>query len=146
MSIDDFWLDDAQMMEISCRRPSTRWGEQLISDTWPARYAGLVSSDTYRGCAIVLLALHSGTVSGISLLEIEQLIDDVDHAVKRSNRLVAGSDACGGALLTTTNAWDTAHAGLTSDQIRAALESELIYAAGKFVIARQLEMSGHTIV
>jgi hypothetical protein len=145
MNVDQYWLDDEELGRISRQVPSTSWGMELMSAAWPKMYQGLLSSDTYRGCAAVLATLRAYVRSGSSIREIQGIIDQVDQSVKTSRSFPAGSDGCGGAILTTTNAWQRTEAGLSADQIAAAFESELIYVAKLFVRARQYELAGQRL-
>jgi hypothetical protein len=106
----------------------------------------LLSSNTYRGCAIVLAALSAHLYRGISIREIQQMIESLDQSLKASTIMQSQTDLFGGAGLTITNAWTTAsNLGFTSEQIIVASDSELIYAAKMFGIARQQEMSGRRL-
>jgi hypothetical protein len=137
MNIDQYWLDDNALARISRQVPSTNWGKELMRDAWPKRYPGLLSRDTYRGCAIVLSMLCASMRRGISVREIQQLVEGVDQSLKTSTTLRPPSDLYGGASLTIVNAWTTAaDLGFTAEQIAAAYESELIYAAQMFIKAR----------
>jgi hypothetical protein len=141
MNIDDHWLDDNELARISAQHPSTRWGAELMRGAWPKRYPTLLSSETYRGCAIVLSTLLASMWQGISVREIQRLVEGVDQSLKVSRILQAPNDQYGGASLTVVNAWTTAaDLGFTAEQIAAAYESELIFAARMFVIARQRAM------
>jgi hypothetical protein len=142
MTVDQYWLDDAELARISRQTPSTSWGVELMSTAWPKLYPGLLSSDTYRGCAAVLAMLRAYVRPGSSILDIQNVIEQVDQSVKQSRSFPAGSDGCGGATLTTTNAWQRTESGLSPSQIAAAIESELIYVAQLFVRARQHELAG----
>jgi hypothetical protein len=137
MNIDDFWLDDAALVQVSRRVPSTALGRQLMTQTWPERFPSVCSSESYRGYAIVLSMVCAYIHSGIDLRAIERVIDGVDQCVKTSNTFRPYTDICGGAVLALANAWESAHCGITPAEVVAAYESELIYAAGMFVRARQ---------
>ena len=146
MEVDDYWLDDSQLALLGRQSPSTAWGAQLMRDAWPKRYPGLLSSATYRGCAIVLSMLRANMRVGISVPEIRRLVEQVDQSLKNSRALQANSDLSGGANLTIVNAWTTAaELGLTAEQVAAAYESELLYAAKMFVLARQQESRGEKL-
>ena len=147
MDVDDYWLDDSQLAHLGRQAPSTAWGAQLMRDVWPKRYPGLLSSATYRGCAIVLSMLRAQMRAGVSVPEIQQLVEQVDQSLKTSRVLQADGDLSGGANLTIVNAWTTAaELGLTAEQIAAAYESELLYAAKTFVLARQHESKGEKLL
>lgn len=137
MNIDTFWLDDDAMAQISRQSPSTPAGLKFMREMWPNRFAGLLSSDTYRGYAIVFSMLCRSMRNGISLHEIEQLVELVDESAKKSQTLPKETDRLGGAILATTNAWEDSHCGVSTHDFVAACESQLIYAAQKFVTARQ---------
>jgi tetratricopeptide (TPR) repeat protein len=145
LRIDEHWLDDAELARISRQVPSTAWGKELMRDAWPARYQGLLSSDTYRGCAMVLSTLFGNMRVGMQIGELVQIIGSVDQSIKTSHTLPTGTDRCGGASLAITNAWQRAHSGLTIDQIGMAFESELIYAAQMFMKAHQQEIAGEKL-
>jgi hypothetical protein len=143
MTSDFRLLADHELAGLGVRQPSTPWGAELMRTAWPQRYPGLLSSETYRGCASVLSALLAAMHPGIGVGAIQQLVERVDQAVKGSPIAQTQNDACGGAVLTVTNAWTTAaDLGFTAPQIAAAYESELIYAAKMFVRARQQEAAG----
>lgn len=137
-----FWLDDLQLKKISHQFPSTPWGIELMETVWPRHFAELCSSETYRGYATVLSIVSAQMYRGISISGIEQIIEDVDRSLKTA---AAAAAVRGGATLAITNAWERAHCGITSDQVGAAYESELIYAANMFVRARQYEMAGYVL-
>lgn len=138
MNIDNCWLADDQLAYISTQQPSTSWGAELIGTTWPKRYPTLLSSETYRGCATVLSLLLSLMHQGISVRQIQMLVENLDQSLKASQLAQTANDMFGGAGLTIVNAWTTAaELGFTSQQIAAAYESELIYVAKMFIHARQ---------
>jgi hypothetical protein len=145
MNIDNYWLDDARLDDIRREIPSTAWGRELMTTAWPKRYPGLLSSETYRGCAIVLSALNASIRSTMQLSEIGRIIENLGHSIKTSRNYPAGSDRCGGAVMTVTNAWEGAHGGISVTQITEALESELIYAARMFGAARKQESAGNKL-
>jgi hypothetical protein len=94
---------------------------------------------------MVLSALHAGVHHTMRLDEIEGVIENVDEGVKSSASFPAGSDRLGGAVLTVTNAWEGAHSGISAAQFVAALESERIYAARMFCLAREQEAAGNRL-
>jgi hypothetical protein len=142
---DQFWLDDDRLAHLARQTPSTQFGVELMAK-WPARYPGLLSSDTYRGCAIVLSKLVDLLANrSVTTYDIEQAIEAVDRMVKSPTALALGDDLRGGAGLTTANAWESAHSGVSPQQVVAAYESELIYAAKMFLTARGRELSGHRL-
>jgi hypothetical protein len=145
VNVDYFALDDDALLRISRLTPSTPWGNELIKEAWPKIYPSLLSSDTYRGCATVLSALRAQAPKGTSLAVIERAIDAVDQSLKKSEIFVPDSDGCGGAVLTVTNAWQRTQSGLTADQLVDALESELIYSARMFMLAREREIAGQKL-
>ncbi len=104
----DYWLEDKTLAEISRKVPSTAWGKELMTEAWSKRYPQLMSSNTYRGCAIVLSTLCTYMYTGITNPEILQIIQGVDQSVKTSTTIQSQSDLCSGAVLTITNAWTTA--------------------------------------
>jgi hypothetical protein len=145
MNIDDHWLDDAQMTEFSRRTPSTAFGRELMPK-WAARYPELLSSDTYRGCAVVLATLFKllrGREPTIGT--IEQTINILDQALWASKNFKPGTALTGGASLTVANAFQSAHSGVRPDQIVEAYESEAIYVAKKFIEARRRELAGERL-
>jgi hypothetical protein len=145
MNIDLPWLDDTQLLQLSLRTPSTIWGRNLMQSAWPRRYPGLVSSDTYRGCAIVLNALRANLRHGATLQEIEFAINAIHDSLQVSQSLRHGSDRHAGAALTVTNAWESSHSGVTPPQYIEALESELIFVATRFAEARRHEAAGRVL-
>jgi hypothetical protein len=132
MNIDEYWLDDDAMERTSRQTPSTDFGRELMRK-WPARYQEVLSSDTYRGCAIVLLALYNAFETWPNdIATIERVVDDVDRSLKTSRMMnVMTQDALGGASLTIANAWEGAHSGVLPWQAVASFESEAIFAASK---------------
>lgn len=145
LNIDDYWLDDNQLIEISHKVPSTQWGKKLSTEAWPQLYQGILSSNTYRGCAAGLFSLYTSVRRCISLHQIEQIIVELDQSLKISQVCRSGSEQYSGAFLSITNAWQRSHSDLTIDQIVASLESELIYVSQLFVKARQNEMTSHSV-
>lgn len=136
MNIDQSWLDDGQLARISRQRPSTEFGRSLF-ERWGERYPELLSSDIYRGCAIVLSMLTEECARrGHTITAIEQIIDEIHDCVRASGRLPAGTDLQAGATLSLSNAWQSAHSGVTASQAATAYESELIYVANLFLRAR----------
>jgi hypothetical protein len=146
MSIGDCWLDDEQLNKLSRQIPSTDVGRRLMQTTWPTRYQGLVSSDTYRGCAIALTMLHTRLrYRELSIGLLESAIEAVDQALQTSPAIRAREHVVGGASLAIANAWQTVHCGLPAAGVVGAYESEAIYAAQKFATARQYEAAGHQL-
>jgi hypothetical protein len=140
VTVDDHWLDDTELAVIGNRNPSTPWGAELIRDAWPKRYpTPFVSSETYRGVAIALATICASMHKGISVSEIQQIVEAADKSLRTSTTFRANSDLHGGAALAIANAWTTAaDLGFTAEQIAVAYDSELIFAARTFVRARQL--------
>ncbi len=135
------WLDDSELIQIAGRQPSTSWGRELFSIAWPQRFLTILSSDTYRGYASVLVRIFASMRYGITLSEIERSIDAVDSLVRM---LPSGTDFTGGAALAIVNQWNDAHA-INVNLFPAKLESEFIYAARMFVTARRLESGGQRL-
>lgn len=144
-NIGAFWLGDGELAELSRQHPSTPWGTELMREVWPKKNPQLLSSETYRGYATVLSKLHSRMRRGLSISRIEQIIEDVDQSLKSLANFSAPTHASGGAVLAVANAWESAHCGITPDQIAVAYESELIFTAKLFCNARQREMAGETL-
>lgn len=133
---------EPELVRISAQDPSTAWGRQLFRDVWPRRFPTVLSSDTYRGYASVLWRTLMSMRNGISLAEIEVLIDREDRIYKT---LQPGTAFTGGAGLAVTNAWQDAHS-IEVNIFGAVLESQLIYAARMYVTARRVEMGGRRLV
>ena len=135
------WLIEPEIARISAQDPSTPWGQQLFRDVWPHRFPTVLSSDTYRGYASVLSRMLMSMRKGMSLTEIEALIDREDRIYKT---LQPGTAFTGGAGLAVTNAWQDAH-GIDVNLFGALLESQLIYTARMYVTARRMEMAGRRL-
>lgn len=82
LNIDDYWLNDRKLAHFSRQVPSTDWSKELMTDAWPKMFQQLCSSETYRGYAIVLSILCAHMRKGISIGEVEQIIESVDRSVK----------------------------------------------------------------
>jgi hypothetical protein len=137
MNMDSAWLNDTQMRQLSMRAPSSAFGQDAMR-LWPQQYPGLLSAETYRGCAIVLWMLYNQLrTQFVSLALIESTIDAAHQALLVSKSIPPGSDIQGGATLSLTNAWQRSHSGVSAQQAVEAFESESIYAAKKFVQAQQ---------
>jgi hypothetical protein len=136
------WLDDSELLRLSRLAPSTAWGRELMTSAWPQRFPTLLSSDTYRGYATILSRVYGSMRSGTGVKDVEIIINRVDQDYKGETASVVGSDLAGGAGLALANAWSDAHTGVTLEQIAAALESQLIYAARMFATALQQETRG----
>jgi hypothetical protein len=145
LNIDNYWLDDRKLANIRHQVPSTEWGKELMRDAWPKMFQQLCSSETYRGYAIVISVLCSHMRRGISIGEIEKIIESVDRSVKTSRTFTLSEHLLGAAGLAITNAWERCHCGITTDQIAASYESELIYTAKMFNIAREHEIAGRKL-
>jgi hypothetical protein len=145
MNLDDHWLNDEQMAALGRRIPSTAFGKEL-TPKWAARYQGLLSSDTYRGCAIVLETLFK-LLQGRAptLAAIEQTILGLDEGFRRSKVFQAGTALTGGASLAIVNALQSTRSGVAAHQVVAAYDSEAIYAAGRFIEARRRELAGERL-
>jgi hypothetical protein len=142
MHIDNYWLSDTELSQLSRQIPSTEFGNELMSK-WPARYPGLLSSDTYRGCAIALFALSTSLNGGmVTIAAIEQAIETLHDSLVKSNTFAVGMDRQGGATVTLSNAWEGADSGVSARQAVEAYESEAIFAARMFVRAREQELAG----
>jgi hypothetical protein len=135
------WLSDVELSQISSRYPSTAWGRELIRAAWPQRFPTVLSSDTYRGYSSVLSRLLGSMWNGMTITDIERLIDRENQI---SQRLQPGTAFAGGAGLAVVNAWQDAHA-IDVNLFAEKLESELIYTARVFVKARQLEQAGRVL-
>jgi hypothetical protein len=138
---DTPWLDDADLIQIAGRQPSTPWGRELFTTAWPPRFPTILSSETYRGYVSVLARIFASMRFGITLSEIERSIDAVDSLVRM---LTSATDFTGGAALAIVNQWNDAHA-INVNLFPAKLESELIYVARMFVTARRLELAGQRL-
>jgi hypothetical protein len=135
------WLSETDLARISAQNPSTDWGRQLFRDVWPQRFPTVLASDTYRAYASVLSRIHTSMRKGMTLAEIEVLIDREDRIYRN---LQPGTVFTGGAGLAVTNALQNAHsvhASLFAD----TLESELIYAARMYMTARGMEGGGRKL-
>ena len=144
MDIAAYWPDDTVMERTSLQVPSTEFGIELMQD-WPSRYKEPLSSDVFRGCVMVLLALLDilREQQPVDIATIDTVINDMDHALKTSSFFNAMSgDFRGGAIITLSNAWNSAHCGVPTWQAVAAYESEAIFAAQMFCRARRQEMGG----
>src|SRR5262249_10822698 len=75
-------LHDDQLVYLSHQSPSTAWGRELMQDAWPKLFQGLLSSETYRGYASVLSMLYQQVRTGISVSEIQKLIEIADQRLK----------------------------------------------------------------
>ena len=135
------WLTEPELARISAQDPSTPWGRQLFRDVWPQRFPTVLSSDTYRAYASVLSRMLMSMRHGMSLAEIETLIDGEDRIYKT---LQPGTAFTGGAGLAVGNAWQDAHS-IEGTLFAASLESQLIYAARMYVSARRMEMAGRRL-
>ena|SRR5579871_1468832 len=135
------WLDDGELARIANRQPSTPWGRELFSTAWPQRFPSLAPSDTFRGYASVQWRIFVSMRYGITVSEIEHLINAADGMVKI---LQPGTEFAAGAVLGITNQWEDAHA-INVNLFPAKLESELIYVARVFVTARRLELGGQRL-
>lgn len=142
MGIDQYWLSEVRLQQLSRQMPSTSWGISLMRDAWPRVYTHLLSSDTYRGCTAALSLLCAEVRSETPLFRVVQVIEAADQSLKQSSMFPPGSDASGGAGLVLTNAWQRSQSGLNSAQLAAAFESELIYASQLFMQAQQYEAQG----
>jgi len=136
VNIDNFWLEDQALARISRQTPSTPPVATLLRDLWPKMFEGLMSSETYRGCAAVFGALSQHGRMDVG--RAEQIINSVDQSLNASSTLLPGTDGFGGAKNAIAAAWDTAHCGYTGAELAAAYESGLIYSAIMFQRARQM--------
>ena len=139
------WLDDSELLRLSRMAPSTPWGRELMTNAWPQRFPSLVASDTYRGYATILSRVYGSMRSGIGVKDVEIIIGRVDQEYQGQPKAAAGSALAGGAGLALANTWSDAHTGISVEQIAAALESQLIYAARMFVTALQQEARGQRL-
>jgi hypothetical protein len=135
------WLNEAELMQIIKRNPSTDWGLDLMRDAWPRRFPTVLSSPTYQAYSSVLSRLLGSMRNGMTLTDIERLIEREDQICKT---LQPGTAFTGGAGLAVVNAWQDAHA-IDVNLFAAKLESELIYTARVFARALQLEHAGRKL-
>jgi hypothetical protein len=143
--MDVKWLDDSELLRVSRLAPSTALGRELIASAWPQRFPTLLSSQTYRGYATILSRVYGSMRAGHGVKDVESIITRVAQEYKGQTASTAGSALAGGAGLAVANAWSDAHAGISVEQIAAALESQLIYAARMFADALQQEARGQRL-
>ena len=143
MNVDEYWLNDESLAEISRRVPSTDWGRQWLRDLWPKMHPVLMPSELYRGYAMALSILCAHMRPGIRLSEIGRIIDSVDQAAQTATSLPVGAEQTEGFALAIANAASRTQSGaVPADQLVAAFESELIYVARLFAEARRHESAG----
>jgi hypothetical protein len=139
------WLDDGELLRLSRLAPSTPWGRELMTSAWPQRFPTPLSIDAYRGYATVLSRVYGSMRSGIGIRDVEGIISRVVLECKNQPQPAAGSALVGGAGLALANTWSDAHTGITVEQVAAAVESQLIYAARLFANAYQEEGRGQRL-
>jgi hypothetical protein len=143
MNVDEHWLDDNSLTELSRRVPSTDWGRQWLRDLWPKMHPVLMPSELYRGYAMALSILCAHVRPGIRLSEIGRIIDSVDEAAQTATSLPVGAEQTEGFALAIASAASRTQSGaVPADQLVAAFESELIYVARLFEEARRHENAG----
>ena len=138
MTIQEYWLNDEELIRLSRRMPSMAFGIELMRDAWPQMFRGVCRSSEYRGVAIVLSMLLAQVPTPIGLPDLGEVVNRVDRCLKASKTLDADPQLRGGAVLEGVNAWKLVHqSDLATDLIVASWESKLIYTAKMFVAARQ---------
>ena len=87
--------------------------------------------------AIVLSTLCSFLYDGICSKEIEQVLEALHQSLQTSLSFPAGTMLCGGAVLGLSNASARIQEGLDAEFVAPTCESELIYTARMFFVARE---------
>jgi hypothetical protein len=138
MNIDDHWLSDETLAQTAALEPSTPWGAELMREAWPSRYPEPISSHTLRNCASTLDSICAGVRAEMTVEELQQFIEGVNDSVTASKRF--RGDAAADARLTIDDVWGTvSDHDFTIAQIAAALHSQLVYVARRFVDAKRRE-------
>jgi hypothetical protein len=138
MNIDDHWLSDENLAEVAALEPSTPWGVELMEKAWPSRYPEPISSESLRNCAAALSSVCAGFRPEMTVDDVQGHLEVVNDSVNTSNRF--HGDAAAEARLTIDDVWGTvSDHGYTVQEIAAALESQFVYVARRFVAAKRRE-------